>query len=493
MNSDTYRKISTDKYFLRLGIGSLLIVVFTFIFFVFLDPNPNLLFSFCSALNIGIFIWQLNFLHKLDLLLSPLSFGIIGVIQVVFYSWGNLGARIAGDSRHLATLGSLEYYPIASFFSTIGLIIFSITSYVLFTKYKPSNLIIYRNFIWKDWQGLMTFIVTVSIIVFMQFSFDGILGEISRILTYSYHYIFSFVIIVNISIVMKSKNGVVKFFSLLVILFVLIFVLLDRSRTTSIIFVSLLFLCWMSLKKNIVFMDLIPVVLIISMMYFFGTSLKFGAESRGPQNFSENVNVLLNSSYDSMLIVNQESLITDLGYRMSGFELPATIFMNLDHGVPTMKGKVFIDSFVQGIPSYFRPEGIFSARKAIFDHFGYRGRLYDDEEMGIPLASGIADFGILGGILIYIVMGIGYWFLWRLSQISVRMFMAFIMVAPTLFYIDLFWGSFFVSIKAGIFSWLLLLILGKLIMPVYKMPNESLSNLSMDGINLKNKIITDRA
>lgn len=446
--------------------------VVTLIWFLIIDPNPNILLATCSSINVGIYLWAFIWLFEADLLLSPLAFGVVGILQIVFYSWGNLGARIQGNNRFLLTIGAIEYYPYAALLSTVGLLIFIFLSYYLFKNYKPPVIMTLRDYSWKQWQGWISIVFSILIVFFLQYEYEGFVAELHRLLSYSYHYIFSLAIVINTSLLIRTKNIISKFIFVVSIILLLFLVLLDRSRTLIIIFTILVLLSWITIDKNRIKVVFSVFIIVLGIFYFFGTFLKFGADLRGPQGFAQNSRILYDFDYDKVVFFNQVSFNIDIGYRMAGFELPATILMNYQHGTPPMLGKTFVSAFFQGLPSYFRPPGIYSTRKAIYDHFSYHGILADDEEMGIPLASGLADFGIIGGVLIYIIMAISYWGFWRLSQLTPRLFLSFIMIAPLLFYIDLFWDSFFVSFRALLFSWFFLFALHGLFMPSMKKHNK---------------------
>ena len=54
---------------------------------------------------------------------------------IFYYSIGNLGARIAGDSRLAANPGSLDYYPMASALCSAGMLIFCLVAFLMMPKY----------------------------------------------------------------------------------------------------------------------------------------------------------------------------------------------------------------------------------------------------------------------------------------------------------------------------------------------------------------------
>jgi len=113
-----------------------LLSILTFICFMIFDPKPNIMLAFCSSINVLIILWSIYQLYKRNLLLSPLAPAFIGYANILYYSIGNLGARIQGNERHLANPGALDYYPETALYSLIGLIIFTSVVFLLYSKEK---------------------------------------------------------------------------------------------------------------------------------------------------------------------------------------------------------------------------------------------------------------------------------------------------------------------------------------------------------------------
>ena len=129
-----------------------------------------------------------------------------------------------------------------------------------------------------------------------------------------------------------------------------------------------------------------------------------------------------------------------------------------------MYGEAMSAGLLQGLPNFLRPAGESSERLAITSHFQNTGLLYGDA-IGVPLASGLADWGT-PGILIYAVMAVYSVALWRICQWSPRLFTALLMTANGMYFFDLFWennGVF--AIRTIGFSWLVLLLLSPLLTP----------------------------
>ncbi|MEZ4671553.1 MAG: hypothetical protein R3E39_26930 [Anaerolineae bacterium] len=195
-------------------------------------------------------------------------------------------------------------------------------------------------------------------------------------------------------------------------------------------------------------------------------------------------NLLSVSQLDSGLLeeANATSFGLDVQYRTAGLEYPATLLYLQDLGVSPLNGEGMYRGLLQGFPEFLRPAGVFSERTAIGDHYIPQGLQYNDT-IGVPLTSGIADFGTLGGILIYIVIAAYCLFLWRIAQISPRFFIVFMSVGVGAVG-DLFWeNASSVIIKGMGFMFIVTLIFGPLLLPRWipsqnatELPNTDLTN-----------------
>jgi hypothetical protein len=162
--------------------------------------------------------------------------------------------------------------------------------------------------------------------------------------------------------------------------------------------------------------------------------------------------------------LNDESSQLDQQYRLAGLEMPAALLACFAHGATPMYGEGMAQGLLQGLPNFLRPAGEYSERIAITRHFENTGLLYGDA-IGVPLASGLADWGA-PGILIYAVMAVYAVVLWRVCQWSPRLLTALLMTGNGMYFFDLFWennGLF--AIRTIGFSWLVLLVFGPLLAP----------------------------
>jgi hypothetical protein len=121
----------------------------TFVAFMALDPDPSPLLSLCAAANVAIILGAMYRLYQLDLLLSPMMLVYTGPAIFLYYGWGNLGVRIAGNSRFAAIFGTLDYYPEVAFLSTIGLLLYYWITFAIFQESFCRISIKYQNLYWQ--------------------------------------------------------------------------------------------------------------------------------------------------------------------------------------------------------------------------------------------------------------------------------------------------------------------------------------------------------
>ncbi len=432
------------------------LMILTFFSFLVFDPDPNFLLAFSSSINVFIFTWSIYQLFKHNLLLSPLAPAFIGYANILYYSIGNLGARIQGNERHLVNPGALEYYPETALLSSIGLVIFSLVVFLLYTKEKA--IVRYQDLYWRPYQGIILTILSLIIIFLLQFDYRDFYAELANWFLFAFRYVVILSIIINSSLAGKSKNVAGILFFRLLVGFNVLFFLGDRSRINLFVAAIIAVLCLITLQPKWIIKVLIVFCISFPLLYSLSTALKYKTHGIGGDKVIVNLSEISGLNMKTVIDSNVHSMNVDSGYRTAGFELPATILMNFDLGLHPLFGKAIQGALYQGLPDFIRPAGMYSDRIEIIKYFGYKGYLSDDETIGIPLAIGLADFGLIGGIATYLVMAILYWLVYKVTQMSPRFFIAYIMIATTTFSIDLFWVSFFVSIKAMAFSFLFLMV-----------------------------------
>src|SRR6185436_2008671 len=128
---------------------------------------PSLLLASSAGLNAGILIWSSYQCYRLRILLSPVAQILIGPGLILYYSIGNLGARIAGDFRYAGNPGSLDYYPLASALCTFGMLIFCLIAFLVMGRYLERPRFGYEDLEWGYWQGIAATILAVAVLVYL--------------------------------------------------------------------------------------------------------------------------------------------------------------------------------------------------------------------------------------------------------------------------------------------------------------------------------------
>jgi hypothetical protein len=419
---------------------------------------------------------------------------VIGPGWIFYYSWGNLGARIAGLGRLGGNPGSLEYYPFAALLTTFGLALFYWLIFDVFSRQARYQRIRYEDLFWKPWQAVAAGTVAAGILLYLSYKYEfingyfrDVEGHFDRWLSASHYFFVIFVIIISISVIIHGKNIFERLLGIFGILLPTVVSIGLRSRTFMMTIVLTAALCFITLRPRKVLSTIVVSGIVAIFIFGIGTVVKRASMEGETSSISDNIMVAKSIDRQLMIERNLASAEIDTEYRLAGYEYPATILMCLDHGQSPMYGNGFIGGLLSGLPAFIRPFGEISERIEIYKHFFGRGLIYGDT-IGIPLTSGLTDWGIVLAPLIYAVIALYCVVLWQLVQSSPRLFVAYLIAGAGLG--DLFWENVFFAVKAIGFAWLTLLLAGPLLVPrwappyivtnlrtPYQRPNDSISNL----------------
>lgn len=443
--------------------------IFTFVCFMTLDPNPNLLLSICASANFSILLGSIYLLYKLELLLSPMMLIFIGPPMILYYSWGNLGVRIAGETGYARNFGTLEYYPITALLSTIGLILYCLFVFSIFKKSFSFVKIKYKDLIWNSGQALLAIFLSIMILVYLstKYTFTGgyFRNTSTTIDSWFVASLYSFiflVVLISVSVLAKANNNLDQLTGLIGIILSIIISVGLRSRTFIVIELMFIVLCWLSLKpeqaKPSFFLSVVLVVLVV---FSFGTAVKYLQGET--ESIIDNLSVVSEQETSQIILFARQGFSIDSQYRTGGFEFPSAILRCLDNGASPSYGQGLFSAAWQGLPGFIRPIGIRGSgeRAGIALHF-WRYCFFTDDSMAIPLASGLGDWGFVG-VIIYVLFAVFSMVLWKVAQISPRLFLSYLLVPFLPDY--LFWTGVFTYIKTMAFMWLFLLAFGSLFMP----------------------------
>src|SRR5437016_4861112 len=437
--------------------------------FLTLDPDPNPLLAISAGLNAAILVWGGCKCYELRILLSPVGQILTGPGLIFYYSIGNLGARIAGDSRLAANPGSLDYYPMASALCSAGMLIFCLVAFLMMPKYLLQPRLRYEDLEWGYRQGIAATILAGAVLfylsgryAFVNGYFRGVAGQLDIWLSASVYYFLLLAVIVNTSVLAKAVNPFHRAAAKVCLAAVIGQSILLRSRTFMSVTILVSLFAYLTIRPNRLQRAAAIAAGGIAVVFTLGTVVK--TASGASASILDNLSALRTSDAAVIRDMNDSSSNVDRQYRLAGFELPAALLACLDRGASPMFGEGMTNGLLQGLPNFLRPAGEYSERLAIANHFRSAGLLYGDS-IGVPLTSGLADWG-LPGILIYAVMAVYAVVLWRVCQWSPRLLTALLMTGNGMYFYDLFWeNNVLFTIRTICFSWVVLLALGPLLAP----------------------------
>lgn len=450
--------------------------VVTFIAFVLLDPNPDVIFAICAAINWMVMLGSIYKLYQWELLLSPYAAVYIGPGWIIFYTWGNLGARILGDERYIANIGNLEFYSQVALLSTLGLLLYTYLVFGVFGSRMRLYKIRYQDLVWQPYQVISVLIIVILQLVYLSSRYpfeNGYFRDVTSIfdqwMAFSFYAFIILGYLISVSVFLKSSRKRSRIIALMA-LGILIFVsVITRSRTFMFSGLIMVGTAWLTLRPDHI-RYLIPAAAIsVPLIYGLGTVVKAQTES---ESIFENAQIVISFDAESVRSNSENALLVDIGYRMAGFDLPAGILLSQSTGRSTANGMMLIGGFLQGLPSFLRPAVDLPGSERQVLELLYRGQgvPYTDAT-GIPLTSGIAEIGGILGFLIYVPVALFCVAAWQIAQYTPRLFLTFLIVGfgpsqGTRGLGDLVWEHLFSAvIKQGGFIFLSLVILSVLLMP----------------------------
>ncbi len=443
----------------------------TFMGFMLFDPEPSMLLSSSVAMNMAIMIWASYRLYQWDLLLSPMGILFVGPFMILYYTWGNLGARIAGEGRYGSNPGSLAYYPQAAFLSTLGLLIFCGVVFGLFSNQIRNTKIRYQDLQWQPWQVISANLIAIGILFYLSLKYNFVGGYFRGVdstfdgwLAASQYFCVMLAAVTSVSVMLKATSNQDKLVGMLGIAIPVIIALGLRSRTFMLFLILTITLCWLTLRPNQIKQVLIQGILLTVILFGLGTVVKVASVGGETSSLTDNLEVVNQAGLSQVIDDNQRSAELDYQYRLAGLEYPAALIRCIDQNVSPMYGNGLIGGILQNVPGFLRPAGTFSERWAISQHYKEAYCIRYGDSIGIPLTSGVADWGIFLSPLIYIIPALYSVLLWKAVQNSPRLFVAYLVTGASL-NLDLVWDGELYIIRTIGFTWLILLTLSPFLMP----------------------------
>jgi hypothetical protein len=452
--------------------GIFFLSLLTFSAFMFQDPEPDPLMAISAAISTGVMLLGMYQLYLWNILISPAAAALLGPGWVLFYGIGNLGARLAGEGRFSSNPGSLRYFPLATFLSTVGITLFCICVFFLFRNQTRRKQLRPEDLVWFPHQAVFATIFTVATLVYMssRYTFDsgyfrGVSGVIDQWLGSTFFNILALAVLISSYVLAKDRSRRGRLIGALCLMFLLVMCIGLRSRTFLVLMVIMIGVVWITMNPKTVWWVLPLGILTAGLLVAAGTVVK--QFSRG----SIGDNLLLFTQLELATITegSNNSFDLDSDYRLAGIEFPATILMAYDRGATPLYGEGIISGFTQMLPNFVRAEGAISERASINQRFKPYGLRYDDS-IGIPLTTGLTEFGVLFSPFIYVIIALFCVAMWRFMQVSPLIFVAYLMAGPGVSIAaggvgDLQWETMATLFKNMGFAVIILIALRPLLMP----------------------------
>ncbi len=451
--------------------------VLTFFGFMTLDPDYSLPLALGVSANVAIGLGAIYYLYAWHLLLSPLAGFFMSAGMLIFYSWGNLGARVAGETRFINNPDALAYYPQVALLAMMGLLLFCWVAFGLFPRQVRYQPVRYQDLYWQPWQVIGISLLAGAVVLYLSLKypfvggyFRGAQQHVDRWLAASYYFFIILTIMAGTSTMIKASCFKDRLVGLLAVTVALSVAVSTRSRTFMVGTVVMMGLCWITLRPERVKSILLAGTALVVVVFAAGSWLKINQNQA--QSMLDNLQLLGRATPEQITEINKVVIGIDYSYRLAGFELPAAILSCLDQGIPPMYGAGLRAGMLSALPGSLRPAGNLGERTAIRHHFPGHCLRFDDSS-GVPLVSGLADWGLPAGLFIYAVMALYYLGVWRVMQSSPRLFLAVLMVETRVDPVDLFWEDALFTVRAVGFAWLILWLFNGVLMPRWRPVNSA--------------------
>lgn len=213
-----------------------------------------------------------------------------------------------------------------------------------------------------------------------------------------------------------GKKGLAhKLFGIIVIITIIVFVIFMHNRRMAICF-GIICLCLIQMIRKIKFIKAaIFLAIPIMLIYVITTSIRVAMPSKYDEagvSFMDKLassREVLSKGMSSQNLV-ERSLKVDMGYRLDAFDASAGILKSHEtEGVPYMWGEHFLTGAHQSLPGIMAMTAKEDPEQMVNNHFG----LVDFDQLTTLYSSSIADCGILGIPLAFLVFGLGHAYLWR--------------------------------------------------------------------------------
>ncbi len=293
--------------------------------FLALDPQPDALLAISAGGNAAILIWGMYKCYQWRILLSPVGQIITGPGLVFYYSIGNLGARMAGDSRMAANPGSLEYYPLASALCTAGVAIFCLVVFLVLPRFLLEPRLRYEALEWSYWQGIVAAIVAGVVLfylsgryAFVNGYFRDVAGQFDLWLSASVYYFLLLAVIVNTSVLAKAADPMHRASAGACLGAIICVAILLRSRTFMGVTIMMSLFAYLTIRPRRLHRAVGLAAAGIATVFTLGTVVK--TANGESSSIMANLAALRTSNVGAIRDINDASSDVDGQYRLAGFE-----------------------------------------------------------------------------------------------------------------------------------------------------------------------------
>jgi hypothetical protein len=212
-----------------------------------------------------------------------------------------------------------------------------------------------------------------------------------------------------------GKNGFYnKFISIFVIISVIMIAVLMHNRRMAIIFVIICLSCIQMTRKTQFIKNVILFSGSIMLIYIITTAIRTTLPSHfdsAGASFTDKLAFSKEALTDNATKkLFEKSLRIDLGYRLDAFDESAAILKSHEgRSIPYMWGENFLMGAYQSVPAIFITVPKKEPEETIINHF----ELEYFDQISTLFSSALADGGIIGIPLAFIVLGLIHGYLWR--------------------------------------------------------------------------------
>jgi hypothetical protein len=296
--------------------------------------------------------------------------------------------------------------------------------------------------------------------------FRNVQGDFDRWLAAAHYMFVALTALISVSVFAHADRHAHRLVATAGMVFPLVVAIGLRYRTFMATIILMMTACWLTLRPEKWKRGLLLMAVTGVLLFVLGSTVKVASVRGSTASILANLTVLQTATIDDLLYATNDAAQGDRQYRLAGFEMPAAILRCLHNGTEPSYGTGFYHGVISALPAFLRPEGDVSERETIYQRFSGCGLVYGDS-IGVPLTSGLADWGIWLSPVVYAFLAFYCLAVWRVAQLSNRFYLAMLMTTAGLGDLlwDLAWDDGLLMIRGIVFAWLVLFVTGPLLMP----------------------------